>query len=85
MTAEYPGGTCRSSLPPDMPVRDDIGSKDNIRNNVNKEVGSTDKREREAERVTEDTERGVGGNLKSDDLKRRKRGLHEKAMDPDCR
>ncbi|KAJ1173084.1 hypothetical protein NDU88_004925 [Pleurodeles waltl] len=80
-----PRGTRRSSLPPGLPVRDDVGTEDDVKNK-NEEAGDTDKRERKAEKETEDEERGIRGNtqLKPGDLKGSRGAPSDKATGKDC-
>ncbi|KAJ1099333.1 hypothetical protein NDU88_004435 [Pleurodeles waltl] len=84
-TAEYPGGTRRSSLPPDMSMRDDVRPRIGIQGHDIEEVGRPDKRERETKMATEDVERGIGRTTqqKPDDLKGRKGDPRKRATGPD--
>ncbi|KAJ1151382.1 hypothetical protein NDU88_004164 [Pleurodeles waltl] len=59
-TAEYLGGTHRSSLLSDVPVQDDVGPREDVKKDDDEEAGSAGKGESEEKRQTKDTESKLG-------------------------
>ncbi|KAJ1119504.1 hypothetical protein NDU88_007689 [Pleurodeles waltl] len=86
MIAECPRGTRRSSLPPDVSVRDDIGAKQGVKRTDNVKGRRNGKLKSEEEKRTEDAERMDRGNLQRElgNQQGRKGGPGKKKKGLDC-